>query len=161
MGNVIELFKGDKQMATIYEVANYFLSLDDMTHKKLQKLCYYAQAWFLALYDEPLVDNDFQAWVHGPVCPELYTKYKKYKYNYIPRSEYREHTLDNEITDHLDSVYSTYGEFSGDQLEILTHVEPPWIEARKNFEEWQPSNEPINLNIMKSYYWSIYEPEEN
>ena len=51
MGNVIELFKGEKQMTTIYEVAKYFLSLDDMTHKKLQKLCYYAQAWFLALYD--------------------------------------------------------------------------------------------------------------
>lgn len=160
MGNVIELFKGDKKMTTIFDVANYFLSLDDMTPKKLQKLCYYAQAWYLALYEKPLVDNDFQAWVHGPVCPELYSKYKGYRYNYIPKSEYNGCTLNDEIIDHLDSVFSTYGEFSGDQLEILTHSEPPWIEARKELEEWQPSNEIINTNIMKSYYWSIYDPEE-
>ena len=161
MGNVIELFKGEKQMTTIYEVAKYFLSLDDMTHKKLQKLCYYAQAWFLALYDKPLVNNDFQAWVHGPVCSELYSEYKKYKYNYIPKTEYSECTLSDEVIEHLNSVFSTYGDFSGDQLEILTHSEPPWIEARNGLEEWQPSKKTIDNNIMKSYYWSIYEPEES
>lgn len=161
MGKVINLFKGEKTMPTIFDIANYFLSIESMTHKKLQKLCYYAQAWFLALYDEPLVDNEFQAWVHGPVCSELYGEYKKYKYNYIPKNEYNEYTLNDTVINHLNSVFSTYGEFSGDQLEILTHSEPPWIEARNGLEEWQPSNKTIDNNTMKNYYWSIYEPEEN
>ncbi len=33
-----------------------------MTHKKLQKLCYFAQAWCFALRGYRLADTDFQAW---------------------------------------------------------------------------------------------------
>ena len=38
-----------------------------MSNLKIQKLVYYAQAWFLALYDEFLFEDDIQAWVHEPV----------------------------------------------------------------------------------------------
>ena len=36
-------------------LARAFLSIDSMTHKKLQKLCFYAKAWYLALYDENII----------------------------------------------------------------------------------------------------------
>ncbi len=39
---------------------------------KLQKLCYYCQAWYLAWNNEPLFDEEFEAWASGPVCKELY-----------------------------------------------------------------------------------------
>lgn len=39
--------------------------------KKLQKLCYYAQAWAYALKGYRLEDTDYQAWVHGPFSPAL------------------------------------------------------------------------------------------
>ena len=45
-------------MATIFDVADWFLSKEAMTPKKLQKLCYYYKAWGLALYyyyDEDLL----------------------------------------------------------------------------------------------------------
>lgn len=32
-------------MHDLCEVAEWFLRKEPMTHKKLQKLCYYAQAW--------------------------------------------------------------------------------------------------------------------
>ena len=35
---------------SIGNIADWFLSQSSMTHKKLQKLCYYLQAWSLALY---------------------------------------------------------------------------------------------------------------
>ncbi|MFP5528706.1 Panacea domain-containing protein, partial [Peptococcus simiae] len=55
-------------MKSVIDVANWFLSKDSMTHKKIQKLCYYAQAWYCALYDgTPLFKEEIQAWVHGPV----------------------------------------------------------------------------------------------
>lgn len=57
-------------------IANWFLLKESMPHKKLQKLCYYAQAWGYALYDAPFINEAFQAWVHGPVSPVLYEKYK-------------------------------------------------------------------------------------
>ena len=39
---------------------------------KLQKLCYYAQAWSLVWDDTPLFDEEFYAWTNGPVCKELF-----------------------------------------------------------------------------------------
>ena len=38
-------------MEKVMDVANWFLSQSSMTHKKLQKLCYYAQAWHCALHN--------------------------------------------------------------------------------------------------------------
>ena len=59
---------------SVYEIANWFLNKGSMTQKKLQKLCYYAQAWCYALKGERLIKSDFQAWIHGPVSPALYDR---------------------------------------------------------------------------------------
>ena len=40
---------------------------DDITHLKLQKLLYYAQAWHLAHTNAPLFNKEIKAWTHGPV----------------------------------------------------------------------------------------------
>lgn len=73
-------------MLDVYIVAKYFLSKSRMTHKKLQKLCYYAQAWHCAFYkNKPLFENRIEAWVHGPVSPELYYRYYNYGWNEIPQ----------------------------------------------------------------------------
>jgi uncharacterized phage-associated protein len=66
------------------DIADYFVWLANDTgsfvsNLQLQKLVYYAQAWHLALYDRPLFEDDFQAWVHGPVIPELFDKYKHWQ----------------------------------------------------------------------------------
>lgn len=54
----------------IKEIANWFLSKASMPHKKLQKLCYYSEAWHQALYNSALIkDHYFEAWIHGPVSP--------------------------------------------------------------------------------------------
>lgn len=162
MGKVIHLFsnKGEKEMLTILEIADYFLSREEMTNKKLQKLCYYAQAWYLALYNRPLINTNFEAWVHGPVSRILYSKYKNFKANPIPQNIEYTPSFGEDILNHLETVFNTYGSFNGDQLEILTHSEEPWINARQGYEEWEPCNVEISQDIMKNYYWSIYEPEE-
>ena len=38
----------------VFQVAEWFLSCSRMTHKKLQKLCYYGQGWHMALEGCPL-----------------------------------------------------------------------------------------------------------
>lgn len=145
---------------TIYDVANAFLTMDSMTHKKLQKLCYYAQGWHLALYKARLFDSHFEAWVHGPVSPDLYKAYKSYGWLDVPKQSVIADSISPKI-DFLQAVYDTYGKFSGDQLEALTHSERPWREARGNLEEWEPSNNRINENNMQEYYWRIYEQNQN
>jgi uncharacterized phage-associated protein len=43
---------------------------------KLQKLLYYCQGWHLAWDGEPLFGEEFEAWLSGPVCRELYELHK-------------------------------------------------------------------------------------
>lgn len=165
MGKVIELFKwmGEKQMEKgtldAREVAKVFLSIESMSNKKLQKLCYYAQAWSYALLKKGLFYQDIEAWVHGPVITDIYDKYRHYRWKNIPKEQDSEH-LGNDIYEFLREIYDTYGEFSGDELETLTHSEKPWQIARDGLEEWEPSHNKIDPKVMSDYYWSLYEPGE-
>ncbi len=64
-------------MADVFDTARYILERSGpMSTIKLQKLCYYAQAWSLVWDDSPLFDEDFEAWANGPICPELFFKTK-------------------------------------------------------------------------------------
>lgn len=142
-------------MFTVFDIANWFLSKESMTHKKLQKLCYYAQAWYLALYDEKLIDGDFEAWIHGPVNPYLYYEYKDYRWNEI-RKKRKKPSLDNTTNDFLERVWATYGDCDGHQLEAFTHEETPWINARKGLGPWESSKNIISTEDMKNYYYDLY-----
>ncbi len=75
-----------------------------MTPKKLQKLCYYAVAWGYALLNRRIFnDDEFQAWIHGPVSPTLYHKYKKYGWNLIAKSN-RKPVFGDDVEELLESV---------------------------------------------------------
>ena len=48
-------------MANVFDTAKYILEQKgDMSTMKLQKLCYYSQAWGLVWDDEPLFDEDLR-----------------------------------------------------------------------------------------------------
>jgi uncharacterized phage-associated protein len=49
------------KMVSVENVADWFLSKGSMEHKKLQKLCYYAQAWHCALEGEALFPERIEA----------------------------------------------------------------------------------------------------
>ncbi len=149
-------------MENINDIANWFLSKESMTHKKLQKLCYYAQAWYCALYDNgPLFEDEIEAWIHGPVIPTLYKKYSYSKWNKIHQVEFDEDTLNEDTLDVLDAVYNTYSSLSGDQLEALTHSEEPWQKARGSLKPLEPCNNTISLEDMREYYGKKYEESQN
>ncbi|WIF95001.1 Panacea domain-containing protein [Caminicella sporogenes] len=146
-----------KREITIFDIAKTFLSFESMTHKKLQKLCYYAQAWHLAINDEPLVkDARFEAWVHGPVSPELYQEYKEFGAFKIPKRKNLPQNITEDSYEYafLRSVYQKYGHLSGDELETLTHTEEPWLKARARdrVRYWEPSNEKILEEDMMNFY---------
>lgn len=144
---------------SIYDIANWFLSLDNMTQKKLQKLCYYAQAWYYALKEERLIRSDFQAWVHGPVSPALYERLKSFGYDTIKlKGEYK-CNISKEDVDFLEDVWETYGDKTGNALEALSHRELPWIKARRGYADNERCSVVISPDVMKSYYKSIYTGE--
>jgi len=145
-----------KTMYSVFDIANWFLSQKTMTHKKLQKMCYYAQAWSYALYNRPLMDTEFQAWVHGPVSPQLYQKYKGHGFQELYCDEELHISFSEEDSELLESVMLTYGDYTGNALEALTHTEFPWIEARGNLSHSENCNNVISAATMRSFYQSIY-----
>lgn len=142
-------------MESVFDIAKWFLNKESMTHKKLQKLCYYAQAWHLALLKEPLFEDEIQAWIHGPVIPTLYPYYADYRWLNIPKVSDKPN-FDERTDDLLEAVFATYGEFTGDQLERLTHSEIPWLEARGDLKPFESCEIPISRDTMQKYYGQKY-----
>lgn len=144
------------------QIANYFTCTidreegDSITHLKLQKLIYYAQAWCLVLFNKTLFEEDFQAWSHGPVLPSIYNNYKQYGYEAIPVCNC-DNNLRTEIIDLLEDIKNVYGEKSAKYLENLTHSELPWLEARGNISIEMRSTTPISKITMKEFYTKLHE----
>ncbi|KKR05135.1 MAG: hypothetical protein UT32_C0023G0004 [Parcubacteria group bacterium GW2011_GWC2_39_14] len=142
------------------DVAEFFLAYanecgEQITNLKLQKLVYYAQAWYLANFHKPLFEEDFQAWVHGPVIPDLYRKYKERGCSPIitelelnaVKEKFESTTLD--FLTEVASIYMTSGAY---ELELMTHNEEPWLNARKGFEPDQKCESVISKKSMEIYY---------
>lgn len=141
------------------DVINWFLSKDSMSPKKLQKLLYYAYSWTLTLQNEDVEDlgnklfaSKFEAWVHGPVIPFVYQKYREYGYQNIPRKTENEISFDDEIEDVLQQVWEEYGKYTGNQLETITHQEDPWLNAREGYSPVERCNVPITDEDIFEYY---------
>lgn len=149
-------------MHTIYDVANWFLhNVENVTNKKLQKLTYYAYAWFLVFNNETtehidlkFFDARFEAWVHGAVCPELYNKYKVFGSSNIDKYDGELPEFSDDELDLLEQVRNIYGGFNGNELEYICHREDPWRKARNNLSAYEPSNNQIKDKDIFEYYSS-------
>jgi uncharacterized phage-associated protein len=143
-------------LTTASEIADYFIYVANETgsylsNLKLQKLLYYAQAWHLALYGLPLFREDFEAWIHGPVIPSLYKKYHQFGWRPILQ-EVQKPQLSDELQAFLDEVTEEYFLLDTLELEMMTHREAPWIEARGDLPQDEPSYAIISQQTMKEYY---------
>lgn len=125
-----------------------------LTHLKLQKLLYYAQAWFITLQGRPLFEEDFQAWVHGPVLPSEYARLRDYGWRPIDLDVKRP-DLDSDVRNHLDEIMDVFGVESAVALERMTHEEVPWQRAREGLAPHVASNRVIRKDWMQEYYSSL------
>ncbi|MEG0940037.1 MAG: DUF4065 domain-containing protein [Comamonas sp.] len=128
---------------------------DSMTPLKLQKLLYYAQAWHLLAFDEPLFQEEMQAWAHGPVVPSVYHEFKTYGFNSIPEYNGAEE-IDEESERILSQVADIYGEFSAKRLEAMTHMEDPWKDARRGIAPEARCDAVIPKDTIKAYFQRTY-----
>ena len=109
-----------KKMVNVHDIAKYFLLKGDneeesgICNLKLQKLLYYAQGFYLALFELPLFESKIEAWRHGPVCPEVYHKYKNHGGNLIsaPKNFEPSSLFSQSLIEFLDEVYEVFGQFS-------------------------------------------------
>lgn len=158
MGNIVSFYtKEDNKMLDILDVARYFLSLGSMKHKKLQKLCFYAQSWYITLAGKRLMDTEFEAWVHGPVSPRLYEYYREWGLLTISQIPCPPSVLDrlSIYIGFLNEIYEIYKDYTADQLEELTHSETPWITARGNLNKNDPCENVISDEVISQYYGGL------
>ena len=125
-----------------------------LTNLKLQKLLYYAQAWHLALFDKCIFEEDMQAWVHGPVLPSQYARFREYQWRPI-NEDVEKPDLPDGLFDHLEEIVDVFGSETAVALELMTHRENPWLEARKNSAPDAHSTEMISKDTMRDYYRSF------
>ena len=130
----------------VYDVAQWFLHTEPMTHKKLQKLLYFSYGIYLAQNnDNPddltdsLFENRFEAWVHGPVDPAIYALYKNNGINLLFLENIEIVSFNQNVMNALNKTMEIYGNYSADELENISHNQAPWINAREGLTPIEPS----------------------
>ena len=149
-----------------YLLSHYASKGDLITNKKLQKLLYYVEAWNLVHFDS-IINEDFEAWIHGPVIPDVYRSYRGFVYSPIIIDYKGKHAgevnaaiahslgLNGDVKNLVDEVIYKYGSLTSFQLEMLSHSEPPWLKAREGFAPNEQSDKVIDKKLMKEYYTSL------
>ncbi|WP_062326889.1 Panacea domain-containing protein [Treponema endosymbiont of Eucomonympha sp.] len=132
-----------------YDMARYICAKKGkMNQLQLQKLIYYIDAWNLAILKSPIIDEDFQAWLHGPVVNELWQKLKSegveslYSPIFVGNIKQKKETIkeikalaSKERLQVTDDTLKTYGNETGYYLECLTREEFPWKAAWLGLDE--------------------------
>ncbi|MBK8980501.1 MAG: DUF4065 domain-containing protein [Planctomycetes bacterium] len=143
-------------MPSVFDVARYMLEKrGPMSAMKLQKLCYYAQAWSLVWDEKPLFPEPIQAWANGPVIPDLY---RQHQGAFEVRPEMIDgdsSALDKDQRDTVDAVLRDLGGKTAQWLSDLTHREDPWREARKGYAPGERSSEPITHAALEEFYSAL------
>jgi uncharacterized phage-associated protein len=148
-------------MANVFDVAQCILTkMGRMTTWKLQKLCYYSQAWSLVWDEKPLFKDRIEAWANGPVIPALYEKHKGRFY--ITNIKGNPGKLKKDQIETINAILEVYGDKSSDWLSQLTHSEAPWRLARNrdNLGYGERGNAEIRLDDMAEYYGGLSAAQE-
>jgi uncharacterized phage-associated protein len=141
-------------MASVDDVAAAILSAYAPADPlKLQKLLYYVQAWSLAWRDEPMFEDNIEAWVYGPVIDGIYQRYKRYGYDQIEHAEAgNRQNLSAEEFATLRLGLRRVLEVCWNYNVRSTHSEPPWVEARAGLPDDSRSRRVISQEAIKRHY---------
>jgi uncharacterized phage-associated protein len=142
-------------MVSAHDVAAYILgAAGPMSAMKLQKLVYYSQAWSLVWEDRPLFAERIEAWLHGPVVPDLYHQHRgQFEVRGWPRGDAS--ALGDADRETVDAVVGYYGGHNAQVLSDWTHSEEPWKRARADLPQDERGNAEITLESMMEYYSSL------
>jgi len=143
------------------DIANYILNVanrdgDLISNLKMQKLLYYAQAWYLVNYGIPLFVDEIEAWELGPVIKAVYSHFKKFKSAPIiyKSTNKEDQAFTKKQVNYLSEFYDVFSKYTAHELVNMTHNELPWKEA---FEK----KDIISVDTMKAYYIKVLKERKN
>jgi len=137
------------------QVANYIIQFDEITPLALQKLLGFVQGISSLINERMMFQDMCQAWIHGPVYPTIYDKYKSYCAQVIEPvadTEDLKTLIDEDDKKVIDLVMRTFGLYNGKILEFISHKQEPWIAARSGcLPEERCDNYILNDSISEYY----------
>ena len=149
----------DSNQSKIMEAAIYIVrSSYEITNLSLQKILYFVQACSLIFEKKSIFNSQCEAWIHGPVYPEIYEKFKEFGRNqieYLNDCSGNWNLLCDDELAVIDKVLKVFGIYNGKFLEELTHKEMPWINARSGYKDDQICNEVISLESITAYFEGV------
>ncbi|MGY2409619.1 Panacea domain-containing protein [Pseudomonas pergaminensis] len=150
--------------------------INDVSPMKLQKLVYYAHAWYLVFLGEPLVRDEIQAWKFGPVIPELYYAFNDYG-NMPIVSEVSELDFNNsdlvmivpEVSEAdsqtlgiISETLRVYGGYDPVQLSNLSHMDKePWKVIADRYRNELPHGLEMPNNLIRECFVRIQQEAVN
>lgn len=130
----------------------------DITPLALQKALYYIQGFYSAFYNAFIFDEDCEAWVHGPVYRDIYSRYRNYCFDVIPVCEnFDVGILATQEKNLFDSIIKYFCCYSGKILEHFTHNEKPWLSARGDLPVYAHSDTVISKVSIHKYFSAVKE----
>lgn len=156
MERVKDLGKTDAKTVAEFILKNY----GPMSHLKLQKLLYYCEGYHLGYFETSLFDEQFEAWLHGPVCREVYNELKGASILYADikfdgKSD-PDAALDKVLVSKqkeiLADVLNELSTWKDTELEAATHAEQPWLQAREGYSTSAKCEEIISKELMLECY---------
>ena len=122
-----------------------------LTQMKLQKLVYIAHGWCLALLDQPLLQDEVEAWKWGPVIRSIYRDFAIFGSDPIlwNSTSSVDSRLDGTVLKVLERVWEVYKRFTASELSSMTHQSgTPWSNS---YRAENPRSKIPNESIMAHY----------
>lgn len=125
---------------------------ESISHLKLQKLLYFAQAAHLALEGSKLFEDKIEAWAFGPVVLSVYQDFRQYGNKPIQEPKNKKYKTVITLSDRkfLEQIWEIFGKFSASRLVDITHGHRPWQSAYK------AKNKEITSKVLKEYYKGVF-----
>lgn len=158
----IERCEKEKEYKSSAEkIALYIISSGkEITNLLLQKVLYYVKAISEIFEGESIILEPCEAWRLGPVFPAVYEKYREFGKQEIEinlSKEYVDGLLSEREKQIIDYVMDTFGIYNAWFLKDLTHLEEPWLAARKGLADDDASRNEMNEEIILEYFSKMNE----
>lgn len=141
-------------------ISYIFEQLQEVTPLALQKILYYIQGIYMAIFGTSMFEENCVAWQHGPVYEKVYYLFRDFKYNPIEDNRFallssKKQKLSDDEKKVINLVTATFGKYSGKVLETITHHEAPWQKAREGYDVDTRSHVIMEKEEIKAYFEKV------
>ncbi|WP_375317800.1 Panacea domain-containing protein [Spiroplasma endosymbiont of Virgichneumon dumeticola] len=156
-------FKAEELNDELFSITKYLIEkYKIMFSVKLQKVLYFLYLKYLKETGKKLFNDEFEAWVYGPVIPKIFNYIRENGFNF---TEYYDNekiwiikNLDKDSKkEFIDNNIKKIIKFTTEELVNMSHDTEPFLKARNGLKDDIPSHNKLEFKKMKDFVktWDI------